>query len=80
MIMDDKAGRRVGDVEARHFKTIMDALEEAAEEHEVGSQTAVHIAMCFWVQGGAYGYGPREGSKSNAQDARVCGGDRHYLT
>jgi hypothetical protein len=49
MIMDDKAGRRVGGVQARHFKAIIDALESAAGAHEVGSQNAVFIAMCHGV-------------------------------
>jgi len=54
----------VGDVEARHFKTIMDALEEAAEEHEVGSQTAVHIAMCFGFKEAIMDMGREKGVKA----------------
>jgi hypothetical protein len=45
--MNDKEGFRAADIKAKHFKAIIDALEEAAKEHEVGSQYAVYVAMCF---------------------------------
>ena len=64
MIMDDKAECRVADVEAKHFKAIIDALEEAAKEHEVGSQNAVYIAMCYGFKCAIEAMGRKKGVRA----------------